>query len=146
MAATYQLEIITPAAAKRLLARNSHNRPLSERTVQRYTDDLASGRWQQNGQAAVSDPQHRAERLRTLISCWQIAFANGHFEDAVALGREADRMAWELVTFTASLAEKAEIERIVAYERSLRSPAALSRPVHAVSSTCSGPEGGASAC
>jgi len=61
-----QIEIITPATAKAILLANGRNRPLSERTVQRYTDDIRNNRWKQNGATIVIatngdliDGQHR---------------------------------------------------------------------------------------
>lgn len=61
-----EVEIITPAYAKQLLAQNCPNRPLSKSTVNRYANDMTNDRWNNNGQGIVLtaegkllDGQHR---------------------------------------------------------------------------------------
>lgn len=61
---------ITPALAKELLRRNTHNRKLRERAVGDYARDIAAGHWSLNGEAIkiatngdVLDGQHRLHAL-----------------------------------------------------------------------------------
>lgn len=41
--------MVTPTMAKRLLELNTDNRPINERTVKRYTDDMKNGNWKFTG-------------------------------------------------------------------------------------------------
>lgn len=59
-------EIITPDAAARLLAKNTHNRPVHGRHVERLASAMTEGRWQFNGETikiamggTLVDGQHR---------------------------------------------------------------------------------------
>lgn len=61
-----QIEIITPAAAKNFLEKNTTNRKVSLATVDRYAADMKADRWANNGQGIVValdgellDGQHR---------------------------------------------------------------------------------------
>lgn len=42
---------VDPKMARRVLAKNTRNRPLSELHVQRLMDEMSAGRWQYNGEA-----------------------------------------------------------------------------------------------
>ncbi len=60
------VEIVTPDAARRLLANNPHNRAVQQATVDRYRRDMAAGHWWLNGQTLkigrggrLLDGQHR---------------------------------------------------------------------------------------
>lgn len=62
---------ITPKYATELLESNTSNRPLSEKTVDRYADDMRDGAWQANGDpirisksGVLLDGQHRLTALR----------------------------------------------------------------------------------
>lgn len=59
-------ETITPELATALIQRNTHNRLVSQVTVNKYADDLRAGRWGMNGEAikiaedgTLLDGQHR---------------------------------------------------------------------------------------
>lgn len=59
---------ITPAVAKDILARNTHNRPLRDKYVDTLARDMTEGRWVANGETVkvaadgtVLDGQHRLE-------------------------------------------------------------------------------------
>lgn len=65
-----KVEVITLAYAKQLLEQNPTNRPISEKTVQRYANDMKAGRWLNNGQSIVVaengellDGQHRLHAI-----------------------------------------------------------------------------------
>lgn len=57
---------ISPASARELLERNSHNRTINATRVALYAEDMRAGRWQTNGEAiiiaedgTILDGQHR---------------------------------------------------------------------------------------
>lgn len=61
---------VDPAMARRVLAKNTRNRPISETHVKRLMDEMRSGRWQYNGEAikwsvddVLLDGQHRLTAL-----------------------------------------------------------------------------------
>lgn len=61
---------VSPEMARRVLAKNTRNRPLSELHVRRLMDEMSSGRWQYNGEAikwsvddVLLDGQHRLTAL-----------------------------------------------------------------------------------
>lgn len=62
---------ISPALAADFLTRNTHNRPIRERIVRAYAEDMRNGNWQTNGDAirvsvddVLLDGQHR---LRAVV-------------------------------------------------------------------------------
>lgn len=62
--------LVTPEMARRVLARNTRNRPIRESHVRRLMDEMQSGRWQYNGEAikwsvddVLLDGQHRLTAL-----------------------------------------------------------------------------------
>lgn len=64
---------IDPPMARRLLEKNTHNRPISELHVDRLMKEMLSGRWQYNGEAikwsvdnVLLDGQHRLTALARL--------------------------------------------------------------------------------
>ena len=64
---------VDPAMARRVLAKNTRNRPISEAHVQRLMNEMESGRWQYNGEAikwsiddVLLDGQHRLTALSRL--------------------------------------------------------------------------------
>lgn len=63
---TAAIMLITPEVARRVLERNTHNRPVSAAHVQEIRDEILGGRWQYNGEAIkwsigneLLDGQHR---------------------------------------------------------------------------------------
>lgn len=63
---TARLVEITPKLAEQLLARNTHNRSVSQPRIDQYAADIAKGDWQVNGEAIkiahtgqILDGQHR---------------------------------------------------------------------------------------
>lgn len=65
--------LVTPETARRVLAKNTRNRPISEHHVKRLMDEMESGRWQYNGEAikwsvdnVLLDGQHRMTALSRL--------------------------------------------------------------------------------
>ncbi|SPX87637.1 hypothetical protein [Mycobacteroides abscessus] len=61
---------VDPAMARRVLAKNTRNRPISETHVKRLMDEMRSGRWQYNGEGikwsvddVLLDGQHRLTAL-----------------------------------------------------------------------------------
>ena len=61
---------VDPEMARRVLKKNTRNRPVSEMHVQRLMDEMRSGRWQYNGEAikwsvddVLLDGQHRLTAL-----------------------------------------------------------------------------------
>jgi hypothetical protein len=81
------VKTITPAEAVEILdTKNLNNRPISQFTVDRYTQEMKAGRWKLNGEAIIFgksgrllDGQHR------LKACIQ---ANKPFQSVVVLGAE----------------------------------------------------------
>jgi hypothetical protein len=75
-------ETIMPADAKRILeTKNNANRPISQRTVEKYAQEMKAGRWRLNGESIIygisgnlMDGQHR------LLACVK---ANVPFETTV---------------------------------------------------------------
>lgn len=64
------VEIVTPHMAKEMLERMPINRPLSRKTIDRYSRDMIDGRWNNNGQGIVLsedgtllDGQHRLKAI-----------------------------------------------------------------------------------
>lgn len=67
---TASVVYVDPAMARRVLAKNTRNRPLSEAHVRYLMDEMASGRWKYNGEAVkwsvddvLLDGQHRLTAL-----------------------------------------------------------------------------------
>ena len=63
---TAEIYTVTPAVAKRWLARNVRNRPVGQLDVAKYARDMAAGNWKLTGEAikfdtngALADGQHR---------------------------------------------------------------------------------------
>ncbi|SDT83881.1 hypothetical protein [Gordonia westfalica] len=61
---------VDPAMARRVLAKNTHNRPIKESQVVRLMAEMTSGRWKYNGEAikwsiddVLLDGQHRLTAL-----------------------------------------------------------------------------------
>lgn len=61
---------VDPAMARRVLSKNTHNRPLTELHIRRLMDEMKSGRWKYNGEAikwssndVLLDGQHRLTAL-----------------------------------------------------------------------------------
>jgi hypothetical protein len=48
-----EIKLITPAIATGLLKLNTNNRPLDERTIAVYADDMKNGRWRENGESII---------------------------------------------------------------------------------------------
>ena len=64
------VELITPAIARAMLAKNARNRPITKTLVRRYAEDMRANRWNTNGQGIIFTPegdlldgQHRLEAL-----------------------------------------------------------------------------------
>lgn len=56
----YEVIQIGPTEAESMLERNTHNRPLRDRSVNAFAADMAAGRWDsENGQTIVIDPEGR---------------------------------------------------------------------------------------
>lgn len=84
-----KVQTITPAEAVLWLdTKNSRNRPVSESTVQRYTQEIKSGNWKLNGQSIVfgKDGQliNGQHRLKAVVA------ANKSIESLVVYGVEND--------------------------------------------------------
>ncbi|WP_458317158.1 hypothetical protein [Mycolicibacterium brisbanense] len=67
---TASIIYVSPEMARRVLAKNTRNRPISEAHVQRLMGEMSSGRWQYNGEAikwsvddVLLDGQHRLTAL-----------------------------------------------------------------------------------
>lgn len=67
---TSTIQKIGPGEAEVLLARNGHNRPLSQGRVSRFANDIKNGDWQLNGEAikvandgTLMDGQHRLHAI-----------------------------------------------------------------------------------
>jgi hypothetical protein len=67
-----ELVAVTPEVARAWLLRNTHNRPLRDKTIETYARDMAAGNWTLNGEAVkfatdgtVLDGQHR---LRAIVA------------------------------------------------------------------------------
>ncbi len=82
MGGLIKVEIITPAAARSLLDRDSKNRRIRPGTVTRYASDMAAGRWQLNGETLkiakngdVLDGQHRLEACVEAATTFQTVIA-----------------------------------------------------------------------
>lgn len=78
---TASIIYIDPPMARRVLDRNTRNRPLSELHVQRLQDEMQTGRWQYNGEAikwstenVILDGQHRLTALSRLDDSVSIPF------------------------------------------------------------------------
>lgn len=78
---TQSVIYIDPPMARRVLERNTRNRPISELHVQRLMDEMRSGRWQYNGEAikwsvdnVLLDGQHRLTALSRLDDSIRLAF------------------------------------------------------------------------
>jgi len=72
---------IDPSMARRVLEKNTRNRPLSEMHVRRLMDEMVSGRWKYNGEAikwskdnVLLDGQHRLTALSRLDDSMSIPF------------------------------------------------------------------------
>lgn len=84
-----EIMTITPAVAKRWLARNVRNRKLKERDIAKYARDMASGNWNFTGEAikfdtngAIADGQHRLHAIvRSGVPC-QLLVVRGIDPDA----------------------------------------------------------------
>jgi hypothetical protein len=70
---TQSIIYINPPMARRLLERNTRNRPISEGAVARLFDEMTSGRWRYNGEAikwsvdnVLLDGQHRLTALERI--------------------------------------------------------------------------------
>jgi hypothetical protein len=53
------VEVITPEVATKWLEGNTHNRPLRQRDVDRYSREMSTGRWQLNGESIIFDSTGR---------------------------------------------------------------------------------------
>jgi hypothetical protein len=51
---THVTEEITPQVAAAYLQHNGHNRPIRERRVRELVNDMAAGRWKENGEAGIT--------------------------------------------------------------------------------------------
>lgn len=78
---TQSVIYIDPPMARRVLERNSRNRPIQELHVLRLMDEMSSGRWQYNGEAikwsvdnVLLDGQHRLTALSRLHESVRIPF------------------------------------------------------------------------
>lgn len=67
---TAEVYVVTPAVAKRWLARNVRNRRVGQADVDKYARDMTAGKWQITGEAikfdtngALSDGQHRLQAV-----------------------------------------------------------------------------------
>lgn len=67
---TQSVIYVTPEMARRVLSKNTRNRPISDAHVQRLMDEMIAGRWQYNGEAikwsiddVLLDGQHRMTAL-----------------------------------------------------------------------------------
>lgn len=65
-----EFETITPETAADLLTRNIQNRPLNQKRVRQYMNDMLAGRWEENGEAIkitkdgrLADGQHRLKAI-----------------------------------------------------------------------------------
>jgi hypothetical protein len=81
--------VITPEMAKKYLLRNVRNRKLSAKTVQKYAEDMRTGRWTLNGETiqfnTKGELQNGQHRLNAVI------LANVHLPFLVVTGIEDDR-------------------------------------------------------
>jgi len=79
---------LTPALARVLLQRNTHNRTLSSTYIENYARDIIGGAWKFNGEAIIvssdgslNDGQHR---------CEAVALANKSIETMLVIGVARD--------------------------------------------------------
>lgn len=70
MARTVKIEMVTPTKAKQILAKNTNNRNMSERSLNHYARQIESGQWEDNGDTicfredgVLMDGQHRLEAI-----------------------------------------------------------------------------------
>lgn len=78
---TASIIYIDPPMARRVLEKNTRNRPISELHVQRLLGEMKSGRWQYNGEAikwstdnVILDGQHRLTALSRLDDSFSLPF------------------------------------------------------------------------
>lgn len=64
------IEVITPRTAEQYMKRNSGNRPIHQRTVRKYTEDMANGRWMVSSQGIGFDTNGRlVDGQHRLLAC-----------------------------------------------------------------------------
>ncbi len=78
---SYEIVKLTPQDARRLLDRNTHNRPIIDSDVMKLASEMEAGRWQMNGEAikiaedgTILDGQHRLTGLSLLRDGTAIEF------------------------------------------------------------------------
>jgi hypothetical protein len=70
---TDSTEVITPMLAQEMLTRNQHNRPINWKSVERYADLMAAGKWQFHGQGILLD--HDSNILTGQTRLWAIVYS-----------------------------------------------------------------------
>lgn len=85
-----EFETITPETAADLLGRNIQNRPVSQKRVRQYMNDMISGRWEENGEAIkitadgrLADGQHRLKAVIQANRAMRLLVVRGLGSDAI---------------------------------------------------------------
>lgn len=124
MSITSQVEVVTPAAAKALLARNKGNRPVRQARVQQYADAMRAGLWRVaqailvDWDGVLLDGQHRLHAVVLYGQPVEFVVVRGASPEAYAVIDTGDKR-----TVAASIARRAYKEGVE--QRCLRDVGAI---------------------
>lgn len=81
-------ELITPDAARALLTRNHHNRPINWRKVEQYADAMRAGEWRLHGQGIMLDKNENI--LTGQKRLWAVVYSGVSVYFRVSRGNSPD--------------------------------------------------------